>query len=70
MNSSTPTNLHEEITVRTKTSAETQALAASTLACYLTTLAGLLAFGHSLFALNLNEVGQSIIATYSTLAVR
>lgn len=70
MNSSTSTKLHGEITGRTKTNAETQTLAAITLACYLTTLIGLLAFGHSLFALSLNEAGQKIAAIYSTLAVR
>ena len=41
-----------------------------TLACYSATLAGVLAFGHSLFALSLSEVGQNIIATYSPLIVR
>ncbi|HEX8130492.1 MAG TPA: hypothetical protein VF527_15430 [Pyrinomonadaceae bacterium] len=49
----------------TEKRAETRMLAAIALTCYVTTLAGLLALGYSVFSLAACALDESIFAAYS-----
>jgi hypothetical protein len=52
-------------TSTTEKNAETRLLCAITLTCYLTTLAGLLAMGYSVFSLAACTLEDTIFAAYS-----
>ncbi|HEY1404020.1 MAG TPA: hypothetical protein VGB05_07845 [Pyrinomonadaceae bacterium] len=49
----------------TEKNTEMRMLCAITLACYVTTLAGLLTIGYSVFALATGAISESIFATYT-----
>ena len=52
-------------TSNTEKNAEARMLCAITLTCYVTTLAGLLVLGYSVFSLAASTLDESIFAAYS-----